>query len=63
MKTCIKQTTGIKKVPMYEIFLNLYKPNICVFQTQKLVQRRFGLDMFHCTSYLGAVLGQVKWFL
>jgi hypothetical protein len=28
----------------------LYKLNTCLFQTQKLLPRRFGLDRFYCTS-------------
>jgi hypothetical protein len=28
-------------------YFNLYKQNTCLFQTQKLATRRFGLDRFH----------------
>jgi len=27
----------------------MYKPNTCLFGTQKLVPRMFGLDKFHCS--------------
>ena len=34
---------------MEEICLsNLYKPNTCIFRTQKLISMRLGVDMFHC---------------
>jgi hypothetical protein len=29
-------------------FINLHKLKSCLFQTQKLVQRMFSLDKFHC---------------
>jgi hypothetical protein len=31
---------------------NLYKPNTCLFHTQKLVTRMVGLDRFHCICSL-----------
>ena len=37
-------------------FINLYKVNTCLFQTQKFVPSRFGLDMFHCTSFLVLII-------
>jgi hypothetical protein len=49
----------LNKVPMWEIFVNLtYTEHLaCVFWTQKLVQRRFGLDWFHC---MWEMLGEIS---
>jgi hypothetical protein len=33
---------------MYEMYINLFKPNNCLLRTQKLIPRRFGLSRFHC---------------
>jgi len=34
---------------------NLHKPNTCLFRTQKVIPRRFGLDRFHCSRLLSIV--------
>ena len=45
-ETCLNQT--LNKVPMLKIFVMPPSTNACLFWTQKLTSRRFGLDRFHC---------------
>jgi hypothetical protein len=40
---------------------NLYKPNTCLFRTQKLVPMMFGLDRFYCISIIHIIFSIIWW--
>ena len=48
-KVWFLRDTDLFRVQIRQVLLyNLYKLNTCLFQTQKQVTRRFGLDRDHC---------------